>query len=166
MEAQMKRKSSCSIALFTVTALLALAPQFCLAGCGVPIACGDIGANIMGQIETETVTIEWSTDSEGLEIDFYRIVRYDCMFAELCIVEVATVNAVGTCGETELYSIEDSPFHRGLEDRRHSRLFTRRRSRPLPLTPRGVYRASGRASPCTAGLFSLRLDRRRRTAPD
>ena len=77
--------------------------------CGQSDVCSDVSQSLVGQLDIDTVTVSWSTDDEDSTIGSYKVFRYDCETPNTCMVSVTTVTAVGSCGSTEDYSIEDDP---------------------------------------------------------
>ena len=64
---------------------------------------------LAGQIGVGGITISWTSDSETTDVDYYKVLRYDCGTPGTCSVDVETIDAIGSCGTGEFYSIEDDP---------------------------------------------------------
>ena len=86
-------------------------PMVAVAACGSTDVCIDVVGSLTGQIniETATIQIDWSTNSEDSSIDRYVLKRYNCSQPETCTTTVATIYATGECSETESYTYTDSP---------------------------------------------------------
>ena len=89
--------------------LLWLSSAAALADCDAKAVCEDVTDSLSGQINVEAITISWSSDAEGSDIDYYRVVRYDCNEPNLCTDEVEIVAAVGVCSQSMPYVVIDTP---------------------------------------------------------
>lgn len=99
------------LVVFSLLALALAVPVSAIGACGASDVCIDIVDSLWGQyeIETATVQIEWSTDSEDSSIDRYILKRYNCSEPGTCTTTVTTVFATGQCSATEPYTYTDHP---------------------------------------------------------
>ena len=98
-----------ALSLFAVVLLASPAAE----ACGPRDVCADVINSFFGGVRSELaasrVQLEWSSDSEKGVGLVYRISRYNCADPAACSTWVAFVNAVGTCGQEQLYQFTDTP---------------------------------------------------------
>jgi len=100
---------SIRIAFLMVLISVLAAPDSSWASCGPAAVCGDTPVSFHGIIIFEGITATWSTDSEDSTVAYYKLKRYACANPATCSVDVATINAAGTCEQTQDYSYTDYP---------------------------------------------------------
>lgn len=93
--------------LFALAALCLATPAL---ACGPTEACGDTASSLHGQVLTEGILLEWSTNDDNSAVGFYRLLRNNCPTDPTsCETQVAVIQRAGTCGTQHDYSYTDTP---------------------------------------------------------
>ena len=77
--------------------------------CGPTLVCADVALSFIGILNSDNITLDWSTDDEPSSVGEYRLYRFNCGTPASCSTLVTTVQMAGSCGTDQAYEFVDSP---------------------------------------------------------